>query len=1654
MKHNVYRRILSALLAVVLLAGASPVAGLADSESTQTTVTEEFIITCDGQPVTELTISRNEKRVICADGLPEGCEYQWQICLTDSETWVDIYQEQESELTVSYPLVRSLLDGESTVALRCAALMTTEETVYTDPVTVTVDLSEFMPVQESSAQLSLTAARAGIGGDAVTLANADVTFITVIINYKKDVLGNGQYVQLCEPYVATIEKGTAHPIEEKNPVEPGYAPFYNGVQLGKTFEITLTSEQTQTSVELDIIYQRVPVHYEVRYFLQNLSNDQYTEDAGLHRDAEGLTGDQPDPEVINMYLEGYTALFYQPDAIAADGSTVFEVYYDRNYYLINFDQQGGYGTAPIYARYGTAFTPATPVRHGYVFDGWDLDKTETIQPVYETVTDANGDPVQVIKRDDVGDIVMETVTKKDLGDGNADTDFPSTIPAQDRTYNAVWIRSDTKYTISYWVQNANNDSYSYISSAVVDATSGDVVNLNDLSDAQKAFPLPDTQAAIDERYPDKLYEYVEIDTDAITAQYATHTLENGSIEDGVLVEGDESTTFNVYFKRKEYTLRFYYAAENTTDGTYKIVGGSTYYFGYSSNVYKDSAANRADEIMVLDQFITDHSSEWGTVSIDPANQKYAPQLNADGKTKGYTEGSETGVKGWKYHYISFQARYGADISKKWPVDVFDSVTRTGGNDSQSKWIGNTATVSAWNGEYYVYYSQHSSEHNNNETVKGKYEKLDYHLLFNIHDGINQSSTDSSTVSFLCFWENGADIWWSIPKLWRYEIYVKLLNDEIADSNVHVDYNGSYYKKIDYYDTCDDSDLWGQTAPALEGYTYEGRQSYVINDFDTNTYYEASAVRFFYSPQGSTNLIFKSTENKTMNDEDRDPNPDPDENEKRDGVYVPYNTELTETYFLDINANLNDLYPPNLEYGAYEFDGWYASPDFNPATKFWDKDGMYVGGENFNTKVVEQDGQNVRIPTMPAGNLTLYQKWTPKTYTVEFFWNYKDLVNNATARVRASVTATHNERLKGVTIDNPSYEVSSGEYMNPHFDPDEDVGLFSFAGWFYLDKNGKRVAFDPNEMVYTQELKLFAEWKTKITTSYTIRYLKAAMDGAGNPLKDANGNYYAATENGNVIELASPTTGFIFTGTTKTFTAKAGDDLVDEPNGGMWLPQTGSHSILMDRNPDNNVFDFLYVAKDSIGYTVEYRYAANNELIPELDQENDDSYGKTGQDYYTTKDAVISVLPQYLKDYTSSPPFATMVMSLDEGQNIVTFYYTLNTETDEGEGGSGGGGEIIQKNHYIVHYLLQDLDDPFSFTEQETASGTEEFGFRVEKSTFNGKTFTGFLYKDAFDVTVGDETKTFTSGFGSKDGEGNITVTGTDTSKEIGEEIVELWLFYQRNSYPYVVKYLESGTENAVSPQYEGTAKYSQTVSATAPEIYGYDLVSTSTQTKNIGVETGNYDELKRNVIKFYYQQKEVVINYTAVCQGGSPDMTGWLSRNVERPTDFTDAAGKIQGSLPQSIPAGYKFMGWYTDETCQTKVTSTWISDTKLTPKVETQVETGIYEFTYYALFKPITLTITQTGIEDSAVYQIVKADSTVLLTVVLSGESSVEVKAIPAGTYIVRALTNWTWTYTVTAAEPTADLTTDTAKTVRFSYAAKETDWLGGENYKDNNFN
>jgi hypothetical protein len=113
--------------------------------------------------------------------------------------------------------------------------------------------------------------------------------------------------------------------------------------------------------------------YTVKHLLQNLQDDNYTEEAAEQK--TGTYGTQT--AAAAKTYEGFTAKTFAQETIQADGSTVVEIYYDRNTYTLSYSTE--YGDAPSSkpVKYGYVLTaedlPVLSETRYYFFNGWFFD---------------------------------------------------------------------------------------------------------------------------------------------------------------------------------------------------------------------------------------------------------------------------------------------------------------------------------------------------------------------------------------------------------------------------------------------------------------------------------------------------------------------------------------------------------------------------------------------------------------------------------------------------------------------------------------------------------------------------------------------------------------------------------------------------------------------------------------------------------------------------------------------------------------------------------------------------------------------------------------------------------------------------------------------------------------------------------------------------------------------------------------------------------------------------------------------------------------------------------------------------------------------------------------------------------------------------------
>lgn len=397
----------------------------------------ELMIYSENVAVDTVSVPKNEKKTLAAGGL--SGYYQWQIQV-GGDVWANIAGATGAELEVGYALVANLLYG-GTANIRCRVTGAAEEPVYSNTVTVQITdetpvsapaqapkapivISEAEPVGEpviippqtvEETPASDAAPANDLTANVAPAALADpapvndpapsdnggeeepepqISTYTILIKYQ---FADGR--QAANPWSATVAAGSTYTQTITSPVVVGYTPDKPTVEVNASEETTYI-----------VTYQPAEVEFTVKHYQQNVHNDLYT-----LVDTEtktGYTESAVGEQLAKTDYTGFYSLLYDTTTkIAADGSTVIEVYYDRYYFLLNFDLDGGYGVEPVYARYGAPIGAGTPTKPGYTFEKWTPE-------------------------------------------------IPDTMPAANSSHKASWNIGESGFTVVFWYENANDDGYS------------------------------------------------------------------------------------------------------------------------------------------------------------------------------------------------------------------------------------------------------------------------------------------------------------------------------------------------------------------------------------------------------------------------------------------------------------------------------------------------------------------------------------------------------------------------------------------------------------------------------------------------------------------------------------------------------------------------------------------------------------------------------------------------------------------------------------------------------------------------------------------------------------------------------------------------------------------------------------------------------------------------------------------------------------------------------------------------------------------------------------------------------------------------------------------------------------------------------------------
>ena len=211
---------------------------------------------------------------------------------------------------------------------------------------------------------------------------------------------------------------------------------------------------TQTVPANDTTYTAVwkeadDVVYTTKYYLENESGEYELDKTRINK---GTTGQN-----VTADKEQYdNRLYHLTDdlpsgTVAADGSLIFRVHYDRNTYSISFNSMGGtVSTEKKTARWGSNVIAPVPVRAGYAFAGWYVDRA---------CTEA----------------------------------FDGTMPAYDITLYAKWDADKVNYTVEHLVEKLDGSYELYDRQAFTSDTDSQVTPE---VEHMEGFSSPETETAI------------------------------------------------------------------------------------------------------------------------------------------------------------------------------------------------------------------------------------------------------------------------------------------------------------------------------------------------------------------------------------------------------------------------------------------------------------------------------------------------------------------------------------------------------------------------------------------------------------------------------------------------------------------------------------------------------------------------------------------------------------------------------------------------------------------------------------------------------------------------------------------------------------------------------------------------------------------------------------------------------------------------------------------------------------------------------------------------------------------------------------------------------------------------------------------------------
>lgn len=1276
-----------------------------------------------GDLVTEagLRLSRGMRTSLSAWSDEENASYQWQVHVDDQ--WINIQGQTEKGILVSPAMFIPLIEAQGSAEIRCV-ITSAAGTKNSDPIPVSI---------QSAASVASFARKAGVLPIAETDDPGELTKSYVVVQYQ---YADGRTAAASD--FAELVPGSAYEHTYDLPDIPGYKATLNTHSYGTSAGIVdgnLVLDFAQNVLGdgytiFTVTYVPDYVKFTVIHYWQNVEDDYYTEKARETVTNKYKTGDLI-AEAHKTY-PGFYNLLYETPYAAADGSTVIEVYYDRYYYLMKFDLGDmGYGVDPVYARYGDTLEIKTPTRAGYTFLGWKLNGT---------------------------------------GDTIASADMPTTMPAGNREYVAVWKTADTaNVSVVIWGENPDDEGYSYREeeSFIMDAVPGETISWETLK-------YSCGYTAHSHSVADGCYE--------LKCGIASHAHTNCGLICGKTIHthGTECCTK---------------ASEVHTIGTscYGDNIGDEFSWAYDEHGVKGTKVNGSVGESYLSYIVGSSGTGKKYIYVNGTWYRYTGSVAIGGTVSTVCSGIHSHSDhtctycSLPEHASHSDACYDCGlVANNHQHDIDDCYTLTCTQPDHTHVSGCEVDTEVMDTDLWTFVRSDTVtvEADGSTAMNVYYDRVEYSVRFyskqNCSDKneytqlrisakwgasiLDQWPTYNGSSSWLVegkdnTWQNsiqvmpvgGAKFWG--PKTGNNSYTAYYYVEALPGDTDTFEHNNVIYK-LHHTDTSSSSgNVTDEERYGIEGFSYkEG----------TANGQSFSNAKFYYT-RNSYSLVF--------NDGYNDAEP----------ISVKYEAPLS-TY-----ESYRPTLPSAYEAGSRVFAGWYLNQECT--------------GEEY----ILSDHN------MPANDVKLYAKWEPVEYRVNYYLTQDSLTRGET--IPTEIARLVQEALAAGKITqapaaNPyatvfaediikhgSYIVDSAEpRVAEGYDKIHPRAGYEFIGWFYLDENGEETAFDPENMPVMQHLNLYAKWSADKLCQYNVYFaLDVKNNQTGAPGSDGIAD---VDENGKTIYIAKPVTGSGIVDRTYTFFAKGGEEL-DEGYREGYFPTVGSHSIVIDIADEQGVgansYTFLYQQKPAVPYTVKYVDKATGKSVvvngtPVPDKVVSDN-----------KNVVVTENFAYIQGYMPDDYQKTLVVTAG-GTNEIIFLYTKD----------------VEHALYVVNYYIQSDLSHKGWAQYTNLQSTGDIGKTYSAEAINIAGFTlSASYTDGYNRA---ETPINGMTGNSLPTTPISALTDGKLSGELSAKGMELNFYYTRNLYPYEFRYMLNGTTTKLADTELGIAGYDTNVTGVAKEI--------------------------------------------------------------------------------------------------------------------------------------------------------------------------------------------------------------------------------------------